>query len=194
MPPPNQAGNPKLKDQQKQVRSKLAVAATSPINFLDERQLRFCDAVARGTAPNIAARMAGYSQGESQGYQILQRPKIQEAIRYLHKKYEKVSDMTRKKVMDGILEAIDMAKMQADAGNMISGWREIGRMCGYYAPEVKKIDINISAKRVIDKLETLSDEELVQMIEDSSQIIEAEATEVLDAIQAEDDANSPLGE
>jgi succinate dehydrogenase flavin-adding protein (antitoxin of CptAB toxin-antitoxin module) len=77
--------------------------------------------------------------------------------------------------------------MQADSGNMIAGWREIGRMCGYYAPEVKKIDVNITAKRAIDKLETLSDEDLLQMIEDSSQIIEAEAVEILDELQTQSD-------
>lgn len=97
--------------------------------------------------------------------------------------------MNRKKVMDGFLEAIEMAKMQGEAGVMVNGWREIGRMCGYYAPEVKKIDVNITAKRVIDKLETLSDSELADMIEESATIIEGEATEVLDSLQAGSDAS-----
>lgn len=176
---------------QKSARSKHAVAVTSPVHFLTDQQRIFVDAIIKQKPPIVAARMAGYAKPEANAYLIIKQPKIQEAIKYLHKKHEKVADMSRKKVMDGMLEAIDMAKIQADPGNMIAGWREIAKMCGYYAPEVKKIDINISAKRVIDKLETLTDEDLIRMIEDESKIIEAEAVEVLDDIQQISDQDFP---
>lgn len=170
-------------DQKKQFRSPQVVALTSPLHYLTDQQKLFVEQIIKGKAPNVAARIAGYAAPDTQGYQIVKSPKVQEAIRFLYKRHEAAAEMTRKKVMDGLLEGIEMAKLQADAGNMISGWREIGRMCGYYAPEVKKIDINISAKRVIDKLETLSDEDLLKMVEDNSKIIEAEAVEVLDTLQ-----------
>lgn len=172
---------------EKNVNSKQVVKLTSPVHYLTEQQRIFVDAVIKGKSPVVAARMAGYSRPESQGYEVVKSPKVAEAIKYLHKKHEAVSDMTRKKVMDGMLEAIDMARMMADPGVMVTGWREIGRMCGYYAPEVKKIDINISAKRVIDKLETLSDEDLLQLVDESSKIIEVEATEILDDLQKASD-------
>jgi len=165
------------------VHSKKVAALTSPLHLLDERQKIFVDSIIKGRGPSQAARIAGYNSPDSQGSITLKSPKIQAAIQFLYKKHEAAADVSRKKVMDGLLEAIDMAKMQADSGNMIAGWREIGRMCGYYAPEVKKIDINISAKRVIDKMETLSDEELLQMVESSRSIIEAEAIEVFDDVR-----------
>lgn len=171
--------------------SRPAVAATSPVHYLTDQQRIFVEAVIKKKSPVVAARMAGYSRPEIQAYEIIKSPKIQDAIKYLYKKYEKAADMSRKKVMDGILESIDMAKIQADPAVMINGWREIAKMCGYYAPEVKKIDISISAKRTIDKLETLSDEELVQMIESDSQVIEVEAIEVLDTIQKASDDEFP---
>lgn len=167
----------------KEVYSPTITKLTSPLHYLTDQQRLFVEQIIKGKPPIVAARIAGYSQPESQATTVAKSPKVAAAIQYLYKKHEKAADMTRKKVMDGMLEAIDMARLQADAGNMIAGWREIGRMCGYYAPEVKKIDISISAKRVIDKMETLSDEDLVKMIEDSSQIIEAEATEILDDLQ-----------
>jgi hypothetical protein len=173
---------------EKNVHSKHVVAVTSPLHYLTDQQRLFVDQIIKGKAPGVAARIAGYANPEIQGHAIVKSPKVQAAIKYLYKKHEKASDMTRKKVMDGMLEAIDMARMQADAGVMVSGWREIGRMCGYYAPEVKKIDISISAKRVIDKLETLSDEDLLQLVEESSQIIEVQATEILDDLQKADEA------
>lgn len=171
------------------VMSRHVVANTSPLHVLDERQTRFVKEIVAGRPPQTAARIAGYAEPQAKAYQVLKYPKIQDAIRYLYKKHEKAADMTRKKVMDGFLEAIEFAKMQADAGNMIAGWREIGRMCGYYAPEVKKIDINITAKRVIDKLETLSDEDLLQIVDESAQIIEGEATAVLETAQIADDTD-----
>lgn len=172
---------------QKEVYSPQVVALTSPVHYLTDQQKLFVNQIVKGASPTVAARIAGYANPDKQGYNIVKSPKIANAIKYLHKKHEQAAQMTRKKVMDGMLEAIDMARLQADAGNMIAGWREIGRMCGYYAPEVKKIDISITAKRVIDKMETLSDDDLVKMIEDSSQIIEAEAVEVLNDLQQTSD-------
>lgn len=172
---------------QKEVHSPQLTKLTSPLQFLTDQQRLFVEQIIKGKGPKVAARIAGYANPDIQGYAIVKSHKVSEAIKYLHKKHEKAADMSRKKVMDGMLEAIEMAKLQADPGNMISGWREIGRMCGYYAPEVKKIDINITAKRVIDKMETLSDEDLVKMIEDSSNVIEAEAVEILDVLQKTSD-------
>lgn len=174
--------------ERKEVYSPTVTALTSPVHYLNDQQRLFCEQILKGRSPGQAARIAGYANPDAKGHAIAKSPKIAAAIKYLYKKHESVSDMTRKKVMDGMLEAIDMARIQADAGNMVAGWREIGRMCGYYAPEVKKIDINITAKRVIDKLETLSDEDLVQMIEESSHIIEAEAFEILENAQSISDS------
>ena len=90
----------------------------------------------------------------------------------------------RKKVMDGMLEAIEMAKLQSEPATMVGGWREIGRMCGYYAAEKRVLDINITAKRAVDKLETLSDAELLEMIDKDSDMIEGEFTEVFASAEA----------
>ena len=168
------------------------VKLTSPLAGLTEQQRIFCEQVAAGKNPITAARIAGYSTPEAQGHAMVKTPRVAEAIRYLHKKHERLVDMDRKRVMDGFLEAIEMAKLQADSGNMISGWREIGRMCGYYAPEVKKVEITVSGKRVIDQLEVLTDEALLQMVAESQNIIEMDATEVLSQLQLESsDGNSP---
>ena len=135
-----------------------------PYRVLNDQQRVFVDAIMAGRNGSTAARMAGYSNPEVQHHALLQRPTIVQALRFLHKKHEKVSDMSRKKVMDGFLEAIEMAKIQADSGVMISGWREIGRMCGYYAPVESRIKLDISGNVVVEKLNALTDEELVQLI------------------------------
>lgn len=159
-----------------------------PLLSLTDRQKIFIDCMLKGQNQTNAARSAGYANPGVEANRMMRNPKVREAMTYLHKKHERSVQMTRRQVMEGFKEAIDMARIQGESNTMVNGWREIGRMCGYYAPEVKKIDVNITAKRAIDKLETLTDAELMEMIEDDNSIIEGEAMEVLDTLQDISDA------
>jgi len=160
--------------------SQASKATGDPLLSLTPKQKLFVEGMIRGQTQSLAARTAGYSNIHIEANRLMQKPKIHEAIAYLHRKHEKASQMTRKKVMDGMLEAIEMAKLQAEPATMVNGWREIGRMCGYYAAERKVLDINITAKRAVDQLETLSDAELLEMIDKDSDMIEGEFTEVFE--------------
>ena len=159
------------------ITSKASIATGDPILSLTPKQKLFVEGLLRGQTQSLA----GYGNVHGTANRLMRMPKIHEAVAYLHRKHEKASQMTRKKVMDGMLEAIEMAKLQAEPATMVNGWREIGRMCGYYAAERKILDVNITAKRAVDKLETLSDAELLEMIDKDSDMIEGEFTEVLAA-------------
>ena len=78
--------------------------------------------------------------------------------------YVAAAQMTRKKVMDGFLEAADMARTLADPTALTGAWREIGRMCGYYQENTKKIDINITGDLTMKRLERASDADLLKLI------------------------------
>lgn len=159
-----------------------AVTLTNdPVLGLTDMQRAFVENVLSGMPQGAAARAAGYAEDSASvtAAKLIKNPRVTNALQVLHRKHEKASQMTRKRVMDGMLEAIEMAKMQADSGVMVAGWREVGRMCGYYAAEKKVIDINITAKRAVDKLEALSDAELLEMIEEDEQAIEGVYNEVL---------------
>jgi len=166
-----------------------AMITGDPTIDLTAKQKLFVDGMLRGMPQTTAARAAGYNNAPVDANRLMKNPKVQESLQFLQHKYEKASQMTRKKVMDGMLEAIEMAKVQAEPGVMVAGWREIGRMCGYYAAEKRVIDVNITAKRAVDKLETLSDAELLEMIEEDSEAIEGEFTEVIEATQQASDAH-----
>jgi len=155
-----------------------------PLMSLTEKQRLFVDCIVQGQTQTTAARSAGFKSPKVEGARLLSEPRIQQAVQHLYRKHEKAVDMSRSRVMEGFLDAIEMAKVQGDPDTLVKGWREIGRMCGYYAPEKHQIDVNITAKRAVDKLETLSDTELLQMIEEDSDIIEGEATEVLEEADA----------
>jgi phage terminase small subunit len=73
-----------------------------------------------------------------------------------------------------------MAKIQADPTAMIAGWREVGKMCGYYEPVKKQIDVNITGNVVMERLNRLSDSELLKLIEQqTTNALEGEFAEVV---------------
>lgn len=152
---------------------------------LTPKQRKVAQLVGRGDSWNAAALKAGYSQGASNVAAWKNDPRILAIIAAEQKKNEETVDMSRKKVMDGFLEAIDIARIQADPTAMIKGWTEVAKMCGYYAPDTKKVEISISAKRLVDKFETMSDEELLKYAE--KDIIDVLPTEPK-ALEAPDEA------
>jgi predicted transcriptional regulator len=91
-------------------------------------------------------------------------------------KNTRAAAVTRQDVVEGIQEAIEMGRMLADPQAMIAGWREMAKICGFYAPETKRIELTIGAANVKNKFEMLSDEDLFKIAH--GRIIEGEATEV----------------
>jgi hypothetical protein len=109
--------------------------------------------------------------------------KTSKVIAEIERARQELSDKTTLKRLDtinGILEAIEMARVIADPGVMIKGWVEIGKILGHYAPEVKKIEITTNQRHVRHQLESMSDEDLLAIIDDQA-VQDAELVEeVLD--------------
>src|SRR5450759_4866892 len=54
--------------------------------------------------------------------------------------------LRREDVLNGITEAIEMARLQGNSMAMIRGWSEIGRLMGLGAPERVKVDLNVQGQ------------------------------------------------
>ena len=130
---------------------------------LTEKQKNFVKFWAQGDSIPNATLRAGFS-GDGVGYRLKEQPNVLALYRAEKAKYEEAAQMTRKKVMDGLQEAIDMAKLMSEPASMISGWREIGKMCGYYAPVEHKVKVDVTGNIVLNKLNSLSDAELLKII------------------------------
>ena len=161
----------------------------APLSSLSDKQKQFALFVSEGKPVKTAARFAGYAESRN-GIQdrLMRNPRIQTAVHHLHKRYENSIVASRKMVLEGFLEAIEQAKLMSDPAVQIAGWREIGKMCGYYAPEVKEVNVNVGAKRVIGQLEVMSDAQLMEMIEKDRAAIEGELTQLTEIA----DANDPV--
>ena len=142
-------------------------------------QMMFVRHWAAGESILSASARAGYADGGTMGYRLAKDPaviKIYEREKVL---YEASCQMTRKKVMDGFLEAAEMAKLQADPTAMVGAWREVGKMCGYYEPVKTKIDITVNGQ-VTQRVERMDNETLMKIIrgEISTDVIDMEFKEV----------------
>lgn len=121
-----------------------------------------------------AARAAGIPSPNVQGPLLSKHPKVQAAIAREREEYAKASGVTKKAVIDGFIEAIDMARIKADPLAMISGWREVGKMCGFYEPTKTKVEISVSGQVLLQKMQAMTDEELLALAQEQGTPLEGE--------------------
>jgi phage terminase small subunit len=175
-------------------KSKISVTSAHPLHTLDGRERQFATFVAEGKSVRTAAALAGYNDANGRNRDRLKNdPRVVKAVEFLRKKSEQSILTSRKKVLEGFLEAIEQAKMMSEPMTQIAGWREIGKLCGYYAPEVKQLNVTVGAKRVVSQLEVMSDQALLELIEKDSEVIEGEAIEVLSVPAYDSEAGSEAG-
>lgn len=138
-------------------------ALVDPNKPVTLQQKEFAKLWASGESIASATVRAGYAD-ESVGYRMARMPNVLRVYQAEKAAYESASQMTRKKVMDGLLEAVEMAKLMAEPATMVSGWREIGRMCGYYEPVKHTLDINIKGDVTLRQLNSMSDADLLKAL------------------------------
>lgn len=164
------------------------VALANPNRPLTTKMKDFVKYWAQGESILSAAVRAGYTDGGTYAYRLAKDPAILKIYHAEKEAYEQAVGMTRQRVMEGLLEAVEMAKIQADPTAMIAGWREVGKMCGYYEPTKKQIDINVTGNVTMERLSRLSDAQLLKMIEEQAvEVIEGEATLVAEEDEDENE-------
>lgn len=134
---------------------------------LTPRQAAFIpEFLATGNA-TASAIAAGFSvKGASvAGTRMLRNASVQEALQARQSADATRLSIKREDVVAGLLEAVDQARVQSNPMAMVAGLRELGKMMGFYAPELKKVDLNVQGKVDMDRLNQLTDAELLQIIE-----------------------------
>lgn len=146
-------------------------ALVSPDKPLTELQKAFVRLWASGETILSASIKAGYSDGGTYAYRLVHQPNILKLYNEEKRAFEAANDMSRKKVMDGFMDGIEMAKMLGEPASVIAGWREVGKMCGYYEPVKVRHEISIEGKILVDRMNRMSDEDLMKLIADNAQAI-----------------------
>ncbi len=136
-----------------------------PTKPLTEKAKLFVKFWAQGESVSSASARAGYGDGATYAYKLTRFPQVIALYNEEKRLYEEASQMTRKKVMDGLLEGIEMAKLVSEPASVINGWKTIGQMCGYFEPVKRRLDINVSGSIEMSRLNRMSDAELLQAIQ-----------------------------
>lgn len=134
-----------------------------PNKPLTEKQRKFAENWAKGDSISNAALRAGFAH-DAAGYTEAKKPHVLALKARLSAEYAEAAQMTRERVMEGLLEAVEMAKLMSEPATMVSGWREVGKMCGYYAPVEHRVKVDVSGNIVLDRLNSMSDAELLKVI------------------------------
>lgn len=72
--------------------------------------------------------------------------------------------VSRQRVLRELQEAVELARQKGDPAAMIAGWREIGRMCGFYAPERVHVVAETADDSLLSRqMEAMTDAELAAM-------------------------------
>lgn len=148
-------------------------------SVLTESQEAFVEGVLDGKSRGQAALDAGYSS-PSASSTIAKSEAVQVALSERRAELSSATQITRAGVLNGILDAIEMARLMADPTAMLTGYRDISKMMGYNAPEVKKVEIRDTSDRLHRRMQALSDEDLLKIIngEADMDVIEGEARRV----------------
>lgn len=134
---------------------------------MSPRQTRFVHEYLIDRNGAAAAVRAGYSQRTARqiAYELLTRPHIAAAVCEGEARIAADAQVTREKVLAELQEAIDMARLKGDPMAMIAGWREVAKLCGFYAPERKKVEISVEGEALQRKISGATDAELLAIID-----------------------------
>lgn len=146
---------------------------------LTEQQTQYVEARASGLNKKDSLASAGYSTSPSTATELEKTPSIKELLSLEYRRNAGILGITREDVLRGLQEAVQDAKILADPMGQIAGWREIAKICGYYAPEVRRIELGTNAKNYMQHLEQLDDAELLKLAE--ADVIDVDFTQVPNA-------------
>jgi len=118
---------------------------------------------------SASAVKAGYSANGASvaGNRMLRNVRVQEALKARQQADATRLAFSRENVLQGLLEAFELAKAARNPVAMVSAARELGKMLGFYEPTRVKVDFGVQDE--VLRFEAMSDGELAQIIRASGE-------------------------
>lgn len=125
-----------------------------------------------GKSKREAALSAGYASPAN----IEASDDVRTALTHARAELSDATQIKRADVVEMLQEAYHLARSAAEPASMVSAAREIGKMLGFYEPETIKVNLSMDQARLQDKFAVMSDEELLQIAQGKSKIIDGTYT------------------
>jgi len=139
----------------------------SPVaNELRAKQSRFVDEYMVDMNGAAAAERAGYSKKTSRAIacELLTKPDIQIELQARGAALARALEITRVGVVQGLLEAFEMAKADRQPGAMISAMAVLAKLLGFYSVEAVRVELTPAQKAIRNKYESMSTAELLAIM------------------------------
>ena len=138
--------------------------------LLTTRQTRFIEEYLVDGNGTQAAIRAGYaaSGAYTEASRLLRNAEVASAIKTRQEADSARLRLSRERVVTMLLEAFEKAKEQAEPAAMVSAARELGRLMGFYAPARVEATLEVGPAAERQRLEAMSDAELVLLIEQAA--------------------------
>ena len=133
---------------------------------LSPRQEKFVEHYSLCGNAAEAARLAGYSarSAKVQACRLTNDNRVIAEIAKRRRAYQQELQITKDDVVVGLLNAIQLAKEQQNPSAMISGFSQVAKLCGFYEPDVSRIEISDESLCLRHQFAAMSDDELLAVI------------------------------
>lgn len=118
---------------------------------------------ARGLPRERSALLAGYTEKAPNLTRIEASPNVQVELARIRAETAENTGVTKEDVVELLKTAAELAKVQADPTGIVAAARELGKMLGFYAPEVKKITKGLDQQEFQKLLSNMPDDELLKI-------------------------------
>ena len=135
----------------------------SAIDSPTPKEETFLQGKEMGMPDHRAAAFAGYSNPTAEAKRLRTKPHIAMRLADIEQQHQREMDISRHDVQRLVLEATEMARIQADPMAMLRAAQELNKMCGFYAAEVKEIRLSDDQTKRKKQMELASDEELLRL-------------------------------
>lgn len=140
------------------------------------RQKKYIEARAKGLGrPTSAIIAAG---DENAASRLESSPTVKEELAKVRAAMAINSGVTKEEILEMLKDAAVLAKMQGDATGLVAAARELGKMLGFYAPEVKKTLLGVDQATLKKALQDMGEDELLRIA--NSKAIEGEFVKIED--------------
>ena len=129
------------------------------------RQRSFVDAYAQTGNGAASAVRAGYSARSAKvtASRLLTKANVQAALRARQRQAERQLEVSRQRVLEELQEAVALAKAKGNPLAIVAAWREVAKICGYYAGEHRSVDLNACSTPTQAAMARMSDAELLSL-------------------------------
>ena len=145
---------------------------------LTPKQEKYVESRLKGNSRNASAILVDGNRNHAT--QLENSQTVQEELAKARAAMAINSGVTKEDVLEMLKSAASLAHLQGDATGLVAAARELGKMLGFYAPEVKKTLVGVDQASLKKALQDMGEEELLQIAYSKTHLIEGESKRVPD--------------